>query len=248
MYSSNEAVSPRNLFPFVCIIALSAIGPCLAYAGAPPAEILASIGQVDMRRFDRIDEVVESAIREGELPGAVVLLWHRGQTVYRKAFGQRSVAPVSETMTPDTIFDLASLTKVVATAPAVMMLVEDGLVRLRDPVANYIPGFDRHGKGRITVEHLLTHVSGLRADFPLEQEFKGSATAITLAINEHPGYPPGTRVVYSDINFIVVAEIVSRVSGQPFDQFVVRRLLGPSWNERNWFPVIARQETQNCSH
>ena len=167
------------------------------------------------------------AIRDGQLPGAVVLVWHRGETVYRKAFGQRSVTPVSEAMTPDTIFDLASLTKVVATAPAVMMLVEDGLVRLRDPVVSYIPGFDRHGKGRITVEHLLTHVSGLRGDFPLEEEFEGAATAITLAIDEQPVDPPGTRVVYSDINFIVLAEIVARVSGQPFDQFVRRRLFEP---------------------
>ena len=237
MRSSKGAVLRCKFFVSTCSIALTAIGPFAARAETPPARASAAAGQVDIRRFDRIDEVVESAIREGELPGAVVLVWHRGQTVYRKALGRRSVTPVSEAMTSDTIFDLASLTKVVATAPAVMMLVEDGLVRLRDPVASYIPGFDRHGKGRITIEHLLTHVSGLRADFPLEQEFQGSATAITLAIDERPVDPPGTRVVYSDINFIVLAEIVARVSGQPFDQFVARRLLGPlGMNETGFRP------------
>ena len=212
--------------------------PLAAHAEAPRARIVESVVQVESRRLDLIDEVVESAIRDGDLPGAVVLVWHRGETVYRKAFGQRSVTPVSEAMTSDTIFDLASLTKVVATAPAVMMLVEGGRVRLRDPVARYIPGFDRHGKDRITVEHLLTHTSGLRPDFPLEREFQGSATAVTLAIDERPVDPPGTRVVYSDINFIVLAEIVARVSGEPFDQFVERRLLRPlGMNETGFLPT-----------
>ena len=212
--------------------------PLAAHAEAPQARIVESVVQVESRRLDLIDAVVESAIRDGDLPGAVVLVWHRGETVYRKAFGQRSVTPVSEAMTSDTIFDLASLTKVVATAPAVMMLVEGGRVRLRDPAARYIPGFDRHGKDRITVEHLLTHTSGLRADFPLEREFQGSATAVTLAIDERLVDPPGTRVVYSDINFIVLAEIVARVSGEPFDQFVERRLLKPlGMNETGFLPT-----------
>ena len=241
MRSFTGAAPRRSLLVSAGLFASSALGPFAAHAEAPPEVILESAVQIDPTRFDRIGEAVGSAIRDGDLPGAVVLVWHRGQTVYRKAFGRRSVTPVSEAMTPDTIFDLASLTKVVATAPAVMMLVEDGLVRLRDPVASYIPGFDRHGKGRITIEHLLTHVSGLRADFPLEQEFQGSATAITLAIDECPVDPPGTRVVYSDINFIVLAEIVSRVSGQPFDQFVARRLLGPLGMDETGF-LPARDE------
>jgi len=227
MSSSNGATPHFRLIVFASFFALSALVALAAHTRAPQTLIFELGDQVDSRRLNLIDAVVESSIRDGDLPGAVVLVWHRGETVYRKAFGQRSITPVSEAMTSDTIFDLASLTKVVATAPAVMVLVEDGRVRLRDPVARYIPGFDRHGKDRITVEHLLTHTSGLRAGFPLEQEFQGSATAVTLAIDERPVDPPGTRVVYSDINFIVLAEIVERVSGEPFNQFVERRLLKP---------------------
>ena len=130
-------------------------------------------------------------------------------------------------MRVDTIFDLASLTKVVATATAVMMLVEEGRVRLRDPVARYLPGFERHGKQDITVEHLLTHVSGLRADLDLEQEFDGYDLAIARAIDERPVAPPATRFIYSDINFFVLGEIVARVSGMPLDEFAARRIFEP---------------------
>ena len=156
-----------------------------------------------------------------------MLIWHRGQAVYHKAFGQRAVRPMSEPMQTDTIFDLASLTKVVATTTAVMMLVEEGLVRLRDPVARHIPGFERHDKQSITVEHLLAHVSGLRPDFDLEEEFDGYDNAIGRAIDEKPVALPGTRFNYSDINFVVLGEIVARVSGMPLDQFAARRIFEP---------------------
>ena len=230
MRASRGAVPRRYLLALACLFAARTPGQIAAQVpttGLSSARALDAVTQLDTGRFNRIDELVQSAIGGDNLPGAVVLVWHRGDTVYRRAFGQRSVTPVSEMMTPDTIFDLASLTKVVATAPAVMMLVEDGRIRLRDPVARYIPGFERHGKAGITVEHLLTHLSGLRPDFPLEQEFEGYETAIGLAIDERPVDPPGRTVVYSDINFIVLAEIVARVSGEPFDQFVERRLFAP---------------------
>ena len=233
MRSSNGAAPRRYFFVFACVFAPPALSLIAANVETPRVEGVSSaraseaVVQVETDRLDRIDPLIESAISDGDLPGAVVLVWHRGETVYHKSFGQRSVDPVSEPMTADTIFDLASLTKVIATAPAVMMLVEDGLIRLRDPVVRYIPGFDRHEKNRITVEHLLTHLSGLRPDFPLEQEFQGYEIAIERAIDERPVDPPGTRVVYSDINFIILAEIVARVSGMPFDRFVERRLLEP---------------------
>ncbi len=111
----------------------------------------------------------------------------RGDTVlYEKAYGQRAVAPLAEPMTLDTIFDLASLTKVVATTTAVMQLVEQGTVRLTDPVASWVPGFERYGKGGITVRHLLTHVSGLRPDVDLGEPWKGYEAAIDLAVDEVP--------------------------------------------------------------
>lgn len=207
--------------------------------------------RVNTAHLNDIDDAVNVAINNEDLPGAVVLISHQGQTIYHKAFGRRAVEPTPEAMTTDTIFDLASLTKVVATAPAVMMLVEDGLLRLRDPVARYIPGFERHGKDKVTVEHLLTHMSGLRPDFPLEEEFQGYQRAIARAIEEQPVHAAGTQFEYSDINFIVLAEIVARTSGMPFDQFVERQLFSPlRMTETGFVPSPANRAriapTESC--
>ena len=193
----------------------------------PLAELQPATAGVDRARLDRIGAAVETAIREGRLPGAVVLVWHRGRTVYHEAFGQRAVIPVPEPMTTDTIFDLASMTKVVATTTAVMMLVEEGQVQLRAPVSRYVPGFDRRGKQDVTVEHLLTHMSGLRPDLDLEEEFEGYEVAINRTIDEALAAPVGERFIYSDLNFIVLGDIVTRVSGVPLDRFAARRVFEP---------------------
>ena len=182
---------------------------------------------VDTASLIGIDDLVNTAIDAGDLQGAVVLIWHRGQTVYQKAFGRRAVRPEAEPMTVDTIFDLASLTKVVATTTAVMMLVEEGRIRLRDPVATHLPGFERHGKERITIEQLLTHASGLRADFDLERVFDGYEIAVAQALDERPTAAPGARFIYSDINFLLLGEVVRRVSGMPLDQFSTQRIFRP---------------------
>jgi len=174
-----------------------------------------------------IDEVVVEAIAEKKLPGAVVLVGRGDEVVFRKAYGNRALAPSVEPMTLDTIFDMASLTKVVATTSAVMMLVEDGKIRLTDPVAQYIPDFARYGKDRVTVRHLLTHMSGLRPDVDLADPWVGYEAAITLANEEVLSAAPGRQFVYSDIGFFLLAEIVAKVSGQPFDQFVATRLFRP---------------------
>ena len=183
--------------------------------------------ELDRARLALIDTLVESAIRDGRLPGAVVVVGHAGEIVYEGAFGARAVDGPREVMTPDTIFDLASLTKVVATTTSVMILVEEGRLRLRDRVATYLPEFSSHGKDRITVEHLLTHVSGLRPDLPLEEVFEGAGTAIARAADEVPEAGPGERFVYSDINFFVLGEIVRRVTGQTLDQFARDRIFRP---------------------
>ena len=236
MRSSNGAAPRRYFFVFACVFAPPALSLIAANVETPRVEGVSSaraseaVVQVETDRLDRIDPLIESAISDGDLPGAVVLVWHRGETVYHKSFGQRSVDPVSEPMTADTIFDLASLTKVIATAPAVMMLVEDGLIRLRDPVVRYIPGFDRHEKNRITVEHLLTHLSGLRPDFPLEQEFQGYEIAIERAIDERPVDPPGTRVVYSDINFIILSPLTVARMTRPATPPAMADTRGLGWD------------------
>ena len=159
-------------------------------------------------------------------PGAVVLIGRADQTVYEKAYGTRATVPSTEPMTPDTVFDLASLTKVVATTTAVMTLVEQGRVRLNDPVASFVPGFDRYGKGGITIRHLLTHVSGLRPDVDLHP-WSGHDAAIALAIDEVPTTAPGEQFVYSDINFFLLGDIVARVTGESLDAYTKRVVFGP---------------------
>ena len=183
--------------------------------------------ELDRARLVLLDTLVEDAIRDGRLPGAVGVVGHAGEIVYERAFGARAVDGPPEAMTPDTIFDLASLTKVVATTTSVMILVEEGRLRLRDRVATYLPEFSSHGKDRITIEHLLTHVSGLRPDLPLEEVFEGADTAIARAADEVPEAGPGERFVYSDINFFVLGEVVRRVTGQTLDQFARDRIFRP---------------------
>lgn len=175
-------------------------------------------------RLALIDTVVADAIAEKKTPGAVVLVGRNDTVVFRKAYGNRSLVPTREPMTLDTVFDLASLTKVVATITAAMALVEDGKIRLTDPVAMFIPEFAKYGKDRVTVRHLMTHVSGLRPDLDLGDSWMGHDAAIHLACEEVLTQAPGAKFVYSDINFFLLAEIVTRVSKQPFEQFVQDRI------------------------
>ncbi len=128
--------------------------------------------------FASIDAIMQKAVDTGQIPGGVVLIGHDGNVVYRKAFGLRSVEPIREPMTPDTIFDLASLTKCVATTTSIMKLVQEGKVRLNEPVATYLPEFSQNGKGDITIRELMTHYSGLAPDIDLLQQWHGRADRI----------------------------------------------------------------------
>ena len=196
-----------------------------ARASAGVAEVGAPA--LDQNRLSRIDELVQEAIRRRELPGAVVVVGHGEEIAYQKAFGNRAVEPAPEVTTLDTVFDLASLTKIVATTTSIMILVEEGRIRLTDRVASYIPSFARSGKAEITVRHLLTHTSGLRPDLDLADSWTGYDPAIARATEEVPTAAPGERVVYSDINFFLLGDIVSRVSGMTLDRFAQRRIFEP---------------------
>jgi len=182
---------------------------------------------LDAKRLALIEPLVTEAIARHQLPGAVVLAGRGNQVLYKRAFGNRAVMPAIEPMTVDTIFDLASLTKVVATTTAVMLLVEDGRLRLSDPVSDHVPGFERYGKERITIRHLLTHTSGLRPDLDLEESFEGSAEAIRRAVEEVPVALPNERVIYSDINFFLLGHIVERTTHDTLDAFLKSRVFGP---------------------
>jgi uncharacterized protein YbbC (DUF1343 family)/CubicO group peptidase (beta-lactamase class C family) len=193
-----------------------------------------------------IDSIVQEAIRDGQIPGAVVLVGHDGQVIYRKAFGERSLEPRREAMTVDTIFDLASLTKVVATTTAVMQLVQKGQIRVNEPVAKYIPEFAEDGKEQITIRELLTHFSGLRKDLDLSQPWEGRETALRMAYTEKPIYAPGSRFVYSDVDFIVLGALVERVSGMALQEYCQKNIFVPLKMTHtrflppaSWLPKIA---------
>src|SRR3989454_9629187 len=165
-----------------------------------------------------LDALVEKAVAAGEIPGAVLLVNHRGRVLHRKAYGSRALLPKREPMRVDTIFDLASLTKAVATTSAVMKLVEQGKIRLNDPVARYIPEFagpgdqgetrggKKEGKDQVTIRHLLTHTAGL-APVPRVPEGTTGAEPVLNAIYEEPLVsPPGARFLYSDSGFILLGD------------------------------------------
>src|SRR5579863_2442798 len=173
-----------------------------------------------------VDAVIRQAIVEG-IPGAVLIVGHDGQVIYRKAYGERALEPRREEMTVDTIFDVASLTKVIVTTTAVMQLVEQGKVRLNDPVAKYLPEFAQNGKEDITLRQLLTHYSGLEPDLDLKTPWEGKETAYKMAFAEAPAAAPGSGFVYSDINFITLGALVERVSGEPLDVYTERHIFVP---------------------
>ncbi|HET7442392.1 MAG TPA: serine hydrolase, partial [Terriglobales bacterium] len=184
-------------------------------------------GTTTSPRLAVIDPIVQQAIGDHEIPGAVVLIGHDDKVVYRKAYGYRSLEPRREVMTVDTIFDIASLTKVVSTTTAVMQLFERGKVKLNDDATKYIPEFGQNGKEDVTVRQLLTHYSGFAPDLDLQTPWQGKDTAYKMAFEATPQQPPGSGFLYSDINFIVLGALVERVSGMSLDQYAKANIFAP---------------------
>ena len=216
----------RQIRFFLPLLLLSAQAlPVAATLRLPDAKPL----RVDLsaQKLAAIDGVVEEGISKKQLPGAVVLVARKGRVVWRKAYGSRAVEPAREAMTTDTVFDLASLTKVVATATSIMILVERGKVRLSDPVSQYIPELKGEGRERITVELLLTHRAGYAPDFDLKERWTGYDEAIKRLIKEPLRNSPGAQFIYSDIGYIALGEVVQRVSGMTLDQFARRNIFLP---------------------
>lgn len=182
---------------------------------------------IDRSRLSRIDAVVQQAIERGDMPGAVVLIVHDRQVVFRRAYGSRSKQPVQTPMTLETLFDLASLTKPIATATSLMILLEEGKLRFSDPVARYLPEFQQNGKRRITIEQLLLHTSGLIADNPEADYAEGKAKSLERIYQLKPVAEPGSRFIYSDLGYIVLGELVARVSGMPLDEFSQKHIFAP---------------------
>ena len=215
-------VTLRNRFLAVCLLLLY-----FQSLDAQLPQTKPELVSVSSLRLALMDNVIQEAIIQSKLPGAVVLVGRKGKIVWTKPYGSRVVDPTREPMTVDTIFDLASLTKVVATATSIMILVERGKVRLTDPVSVYIPELKGDGRERITVEELLIHKSGYAPDFDLREQWVGYDEGINRLIKEPLRTPPGTRFVYSDINYIALGEIVRRVSGMTLDQFAKKNIFQP---------------------
>jgi CubicO group peptidase (beta-lactamase class C family) len=175
----------------------------------------------------KIEAEVTAAIDEKKLPGCVVLIGYRGRIVHARAYGNRRIEPEREAMTLDTVFDLASLTKPIATATSAMILLERGKPRLDDPVAKHLPEFAAVGKDKITVEHLLLHTGGLIADNPLSDYEDGREKAIQRIFALKPLAAPGERFIYSDVSFITLGLVVEKAAGQPLEDFSRDNIFAP---------------------
>jgi len=177
--------------------------------------------------FAGIDAAVNKAIERGEVPGAVVIVVHKDAIAFRKAYGSKAKKPIEAAMTADTIFDLASLTKPVATGTSIMHLLDAGKVQPSDKVSKHWPAFAGNGKGEVTVEHLLLHTSGLTADNALADYSGGKAKAFEAIAGLKLEAPAGTRFKYSDVGFIVLGELVERIGGSPVDQYAKNHIFDP---------------------
>jgi uncharacterized protein YbbC (DUF1343 family) len=229
---------PKTLLPFAFLFSAAAFSQ-------PPLD----------SRLAVLDPIVDDAIAQGQIPGAVLIIGRDGQVVYRKAYGSRAIEPHREEMTADTIFDCASLTKVVATTTAIMQLWEQGKFRMSDPVAKYLPEFAQNGKQDITIRELLVHYSGLAPDLDLTAKWEGKDTAYRMAYEAPPERVPGAAFVYSDINFVVLGALVERLSGEPLDEYSAKHIFAPlGMNETrflppsSWEPRIAPTEEDENHH
>ncbi|MEE2967306.1 MAG: serine hydrolase domain-containing protein [Verrucomicrobiota bacterium] len=173
-----------------------------------------------------IDSAINEAVNKSKIPGGVIWL-EKENKKYHKAYGHQSLLPVKRAMKNASIFDAASLTKVMATAPSIMILIEQGRIALDDPVRKHLPEFNGGNKNKVTIKQLLTHTSGLRPVLPKKPAWKGYDEAIKLGISQKLVELPGKKFRYSDINFILLGEIVRRVSGKRLDRFSKEKIFQP---------------------
>ncbi len=209
----------------------------LAIAGGEglPVKAPAAVG-MSAARLRVIDRVVQHGIKAGGFPGAAVVVGRRGASVWHKGFGHLDWAKSSPAVSPsETIYDLASLTKVVGTTTAVMILYDEGLIGLDDPVSKYLPEFSGGLKDSVTVRLLLEHRSGLPPDRPLWRLASSPADARRIVLSTSLDYRPGTRYVYSDLGAMTLAFIVEKVSGQPLDGFLHDRVYAPLGMSHTFF-------------
>jgi CubicO group peptidase (beta-lactamase class C family) len=198
----------------------------------PPAE--AGLGP---DKLQQIDAIVREGLDQKKMPGCVVLVGRRDKIVLLKAYGNKRLDPAPEPMTTDTVFDLASLTKPIATATSVMILLDQGKLKLEEPVARYLPEFAAGGKEQVTVRQLLIHVSGLIPDNSMKDYDDGAEQAIQRIFALKPQTTPGERFAYSDMNYVVLGELVGKLSGRNVHEFSREHIFQPlAMNETTYLP------------
>jgi uncharacterized protein YbbC (DUF1343 family) len=226
---------PCSIRGYLLCLGLATYASTLVAAGLPHAEP-ATVG-MDSERLARIDEIVVQGIAEKKMPGCVVCIGRRGKIVLLKAYGNKQLKPATVAMTTDTVFDMASITKPVATATSIMLLVERGQLKLSDKVATLIPEFAANEKGDITIHDLLTHQSGLLPDNPVADYDDGPEGALQKICELKLQSPTGSRFIYSDVNYILLGEIIRRVCGKTVHEFSRDNIFQPlGMNETGYLP------------
>lgn len=210
-------------FPIVLLIGLSALAADpVRLPHVPPADV-----GLNAERLKEIDAIVQVGLDQKKMPGCVVLVGRREKVVLLKAYGNKRLEPKIEPMTTDTVFDLASLTKPIATATSIMILVDEGKLKLDEPLATYLPEFAAAGKENVTVRQLLIHVSGLIPDNSIKDYDDGPEKALQRVFALKPLTPPGERFAYSDMNFVVLGELVKKLSGQSLRDYSREHIFQP---------------------
>lgn len=225
----------RLAFVICCFLSASVFAAPPQLPRVAPAE-----AGLDAEKLGEIRSIIERGLANKQMPGCVLLVARHGKIALLEAYGNKTDG---QKMTTDTVFDLASLTKPIATATAVMKLVEDGKIELNKPVAQYLPEFAASGKESITVEHLLTHQGGLIADNALKDYQEGIDTAWQKLFALRPLAPPGERFIYSDVGFEVLGKLVEKTSGSTLDVYVREQLFAPlGMTETGYLPGEALRQ------
>ncbi len=225
LYPMNTLLRRQAALAGACLLLLAGCAGLPENAAPKPAPASVQAG-LDSARFAQIDSAIDEAIGERRLPGAVFHL-ERDGAVYEQAYGRFSYEPDAAAVTPGTVFDAASLSKVLSTAPSVLLLAEEGRIDLDARLVDYFPECAGGGKDAITIRHLLTHTSGLAAGLPAKPTWNGDDAAHALACAQAVTHAPGSFFRYSDINYILLGQLVRKVSGMPLDVFAQERIFGP---------------------
>lgn len=226
--------------PVALLAILAAAGGCAAATASAPRTTARHLAEY--RLADTLRRILQAGVRDSAFPGAVAVVGTRDGAAVMVRAGRldwRASRPPDDR----TLWDLASLTKVVGLTSAMMVLVEEGRVALDAPVQQYLPEWQGPGKAGVTVRHLLTHSSGLPAWRPLYKEADDPASALALAVHTPLDTAPGVRMVYSDLGAILLGLVVERASGRPFEQFLHERVFGPlGMKETRFRPPAALRE------